>query len=318
LFVTLAILAFTGAVAEAAEGVTAALAPTKSAYYPGEPIELQLTVTNNWSHEISFAARYPTFRFNSHAGIRLSLGPAADRAGQTVQIGDQLTWNPNGRTPILPIAVGESWSVRVYLVRFPSDFAPGTYDVSYTLDLDVGESATRLDSGAMGSGKFQIVVLFPSEEQLAGVLADYAKRLDSLDYWWQRAALEALSVARSPLVIPYLAKVIYQGYTVGNMHALAKFRGNAEAESAVLVAIRAGSLSALAVADEWGYVLNSADFESLVGHPEDDNVRLTALRYAAKVANKAYLPTVTKLTGDSNAAVADRARQVEKLLSGLR
>lgn len=317
-FAVAAALALTGAFGEAAEGITATLAPTKGAYYAGEPIELQLTVTNDQSHEVLLAARYPTFQLHSR-GIRLSLGPPAEAAGQTVQVGYKRSFDPNGRTPIKPIAPGGTWQVRVYMMRFPSDFTPGTYDVSYTLDLAVGPSVSELASTTAGSGKFRIVVLYPSEDQIAAVLADYWKRLDIQNYWEGRAATEAFANCWSPLAVPYVAKAVDQGQGWIDLQALAKFRGDAEAEALVLATIRGRKgdpLWALSVLDEWGYALDSADFDTLMGRSDDLSLRLAALRYAAKVGRKDYLPTIAKFTGNSDPTVAEQAKRVEALLSG--
>jgi hypothetical protein len=224
-----------------------------------------------------------------------------------------------GKFSVQSLRPGKTWSINVYLQRFTQDLSPGTHNVNYSIDALCNSREGIHPSAVKGKGSLQVVILSSGESQLAEVLAQYAKSMETLDYWTRRSAEEALEVTHSALVLPYLKQVIAYGLSSNSgVEALAKLQGVHEAEDLLIATIRSGSqlFSALAVLEEWNYTLPVSDFKALLDQTSDPNVKRAAFRYAEQVHAVAYIGLISAYSEDPNALVASAAKDVLKKLNG--
>jgi hypothetical protein len=319
----LMLVAARGGFAASAPSIGATLSPTEETYVVGDPVELNLTITNNWTETVGCAADYPSFREGQHTGI--TIRPAGPLRGDQTQASMEEV--RHDRVSIIPVKPGESWSVKVYLSRFLKSIGVGTQRLQYSIDLDcVGENLrpsawpnqggfvgdSQRPIAATGKGEFVVNVLYDADGRLPEVVKKYGRSVDSdPEFWGQRSAAEALSVIDSPLVIPYLKPALDWGWA--DLRVLVKFRGNPDAEELLKSRVRTGKFdqfySVLALLQQWQYVLDAADFATLLTRGGMD-LKIAAFRYAESAGNLAYVPAVEAYAGDSNAAVAKEARRV--------
>jgi hypothetical protein len=218
---------------------------------------------------------------------------------------------------MLPLAPGETWSVSVFLQRFMPDLSPGTHNLGYSVKVECFDQTGRAGGSTNGEGVLSVLVLKTNEVELAAAIAELASRLHTTDRWVRRSAEEALLVANSPLVIPYLQKLMI-GENGAVVRALAKFPGNPDAESIVLGVLRTGTIaeagSALSVMGGWKYLVSGSDMETSMARG-NSWLRLIALQYAEAVGSKALVPAVSVYAEDSDPLVAAKAKEVAASLS---
>src|SRR5580658_6885697 len=203
LIFTLLTLEVEASAAASSAPVAANLATVKGSYMAGEPIEIRLTVKNRGSETARIAAAYPTFEAGSDSGLRFTVAEErhAVRRSEPRQVQSVIA---SLIVPILPLAPGATWSVSVFLQRFMPDLPPGTHSIEYSAKLEcVGKNGLAAGT-ADGQGTLSVAVLDTKETELATAIAELASRLHTTDHLARRSAEEALLVANSPLVIPYL------------------------------------------------------------------------------------------------------------------
>jgi hypothetical protein len=283
--------------------VTATLVPSAPSYFAGEPIGLDLTMTNPGPEAVKVEIDYPLFKYRGHMGIKLSA--AADADADPFGMGPVLE-QTDGKTLPMPLNAGESRSDRIYLQRYMHWLAPGTHRILYSVHiaytLELGRPS---DQTVLGRGMFEVVVLPSGETELAGALEKLA------------ASTEAMCVADSPLAIPYLVKI---GKTAPEeaLRCLSKFRGNPSAEEFVLQQVRHGRESSVAWALEvlggWHFAIAATDFEQIMNLPGFE-VRSQALRYATRVRDPSYLQAIRVHFADPTPGISEQARHVEASLT---
>jgi hypothetical protein len=297
--------------------ILATLAPTQASYLDGEPVELLLTIVNNGTQEARLLADYPSFGGQNHTGVRIS-------RLQQGRVGPQFGLAPSRPllkigvfTPVLTIAPGESWSVQVYLQSYTRDLRIGANAFTYQIDICAPKSGQGCDA-ATGAGALQIIVLENGPLGLSEILQSYSHRLANSDIWVRKSSAEAFCASDSPLTIKYLSHLWTFGYNNCYFDALERFRGNAEAEQALLTIIRRAEPSqteaALRVLESWNYALTAEDFRTILEKPGTD-LKVAAFRYAEKIHARALAPIVGAHSHDSNEWVAAEATRVEKVLS---
>jgi hypothetical protein len=229
--------------------------------------------------------------FHSKQGIGNSpefRDPAVNRSA-TSPPDDFWIKSGGGKTSIVRIATGSDWSIEVYLQRFMKQFPAGVHDVAYSINLAVQPPEPGPGLTIEGRGVLGIVITPASDGQLLGMIEELARaRPQDADY---RPFEESLSLVSSPLIIPYLGKII--PYCLTKSPVLAKFKGNAEAADLVAAtALKGGgfqTVSALSVLQEWDFPLSIADFEQVLARG-GQSIKAAALEYAEKVNNRSYLP----------------------------
>jgi hypothetical protein len=293
--------------AYAEEGMAASLSPTKASYFQGEPIEMLLAVQNGTRVGVSLLADYPTFG----AGARgITIHSVGDPTGKG-QLGWPTSYN-FWRIPEITLGPGETWTSKIYLQRFIGGLAPGTHELEYSIEVPY-DIERRPEAVAKGAGRLTVIVLAGSDNDVGKALAGYAQVFDeTTDYWRRREAEEALSVTESPLVIPYLARLLKTAFMAYPTAALAKFPGNPDAEKIVLSIIRgegAGDPATVFwVLGEWRYRLSPADFRAVLAGP-NTNVAMAALDYAVQVGERAYAPDIAARAAEANEPIATFARR---------
>ncbi len=283
----------------------------KPAYEVDEPIEAVATIENQGSADVRIGVAYPSLGGSGGPGLTLtasgSLKPAANAAGHAGAI-----------EAITLLRPGERLTSRVYLQRFLTGFAPGHYDVAWTLDMPC-LSATLTESGiAKGQGRIAFDVVRSPRATLAAVFEGYLKELEGTDSTRQREAAEALQASTSPLVIPYLERLPAFGYRQQAFDGLVKFAGNELARQFVRRALQSGkpadAIAALHVMSAWKEPLLDAEARTLLekGGP---SVQLEVLRYLGTTRDRAYLPLIDQYAASPDATVAAAARQARSVLT---
>lgn len=291
--------------AGAAANVTVTVMPAANTYFSGEPIGLDLNITNQGPEAIDIERDYPLFEYRSHVGIKLSAATVADPDPRGL---GPLLVRTEGRVSLMPLGAGESRTDRIFLQRYMNGLPIGTHRILYSVHIPY---RLRSDHGAeevaFGGGRFDVVVLPSGETELAKALEQHAESQ------WAR---EAICVTNSPLAIPYLGKNA-ETEPDQALDCLSKFRGNPSAEALVLQTARHGRPNSVGRALEalsgWRFPLSVAEFEHLMNATEF-SVRSAALRYAAAVRNPSYLDAVRAHVTDPDPGISELALRTQRLL----
>jgi len=302
----------------AASDLSATLTPSKDSYLSGEAIELRLTITNNGTEVAQFLAPYPSFEWGD-GGIKLSLiGAPALRTAKEPE--SNYIEVPAGKAPIVSVDPGAHWSRSVYAQRYLPDIPPGTHDIAYVLGISLfGTPGTPGEPRPIikGAGTITVVVLDGGASEVSKRIEETAKRFDAGNSSDVQEAAEALSVTDSPLVVPYLARLIKSAYGNSAVDALGKFRGDREAEGLLLIEARSRATSravlALNVLRKWNHPLAEDDLAFILSNG-DAEVRLRALDFARSSNRRAYAPIISSYVEDPDARVAAYARLVLEAL----
>jgi len=330
-------LATAGRLGAQAESL-ATLTTTKPSYLSGEPIALNLRVTNNSASTLNILGNYPEFAFSKDNGIKLGpiaqsrmdrvLAPRQADAPADIEASASNRGAANqpyafsvvripGKYSSTPVQSRAQWSVELYLQSYMKDLPVGVHEVAYSINLDAEPPKPAPPMTIEGRGVLRIVVTPAAEGELAGVLSELGERFKTADWQVKRESEEALSIANSPLVLPYLRGLVRYGLTASPVLALAKFKGNPEAEELALTAALESSswraIPALSVLAAWDYPLKEADFGKLLSKA-DPSLKDAALAYAEKINDLHYLSAVSACTADADPAVARDAKHVEDQL----
>ena len=320
---TLTLLAACWCAAAGGASIGATLTPAKDSYVVGDPVELILTLTNSGTEDVGCEADYP-FYGRGHTG--LSVWPAGAPEGGKVPppagnlIGSHIV-------VFQPVPAGGSWSFRIFLSRFVGSVGVGTHRLRYSIDIPcygmdsqgpvsalTGRPAPNPQrrSTLLAEGELPIEVKSDADDRFAEVVKRYIDEFQgNPDFWIRRSAAEALSLMDSPLVLPSLRWVLEHGWA--DLGVLAKFRGNPDAEELLRTRIRTGGIdqlpSAIPLLRQWKYVLDAADFGTLLSRGNWD-LKIPAFRYAEDFGNASYIPIVESYAGDSEDATAKEAQRV--------
>jgi len=282
--------------------VTATLAPAAPSYFSGEPIGLDLKITNQGPEAVEVELDYPRFRYRGHVGIKLS--EATDADPDPFGLGPVLA-QIEGMASLLPLNAGESLSDTIYLQRYMHGLAPGTHRILYSIHISCLLGPPYSHQTALGQGTIEVIVLPSGEAELAAALDKLAHTPHDT---------EAMCAADSPLAIPYLVKIGKYAPEKA-LRCLSKFRGNPSAEEFVLQQVRHGAVVwALEVLGGWHFAIAATDFEQIMNMPGFE-VRSQALRYATRVRDASYLQAIRAHFADPNPGISEQARHVEASLT---
>jgi hypothetical protein len=163
-------------------------------------------------------------------------------------------------------------------------------------------------------GRILITILPATDSDLSSALAviwdTYAHSTES----WARIMVEqAMSVADTPLAIPYLDKLVKYGLSDFPVVALGKFRGNRKAEEVLLATLGGdrpeNAATSLSVLQAWDYVLPVETFSRVLAR-SNLQISYAALEYAQKINDLAYLPHVSAIAAHADRGLAELAAQV--------
>ena len=271
-----------GAEAIPAPGVSVELSCDKPAFLKGEPIGIRLLVRNDSDHDIRLPVNYPTIQEPDSSGLHLDLErsglKAREKSARQVALEDF-----GGEVPLVPVRAGRQWVTTVYLQRYALQPEPGTYRLPYSLDLPYRVEQPIGKGGELQArGELQFRIDPATPDELRPILARYASRLKSDEFWARRVAIEALSVVQDPLVVPHLVQMLRLGYADYGLAALAQFPRDEEARSAVVASLDSERPSvvvqALGTLKGWRYTLKPEELRALLGRG-DAQVREAALDY---------------------------------------
>jgi len=288
---------------------------------------------NNSANTVNVGGNYPTFQVNYDSGIKLAKITAVEnaslvRAGRPATDGPASPGKPWGTQPddprlrvvnrrysIRPLEAGTTWSAEVYLQTYMEGPPVGAHRISYSIALEAQRPGQEPGIAVRGQGLLDVIVLPPSD--LAPVILGFAERYGIPEGLNKRESEEALSIANTPLVLPYLRGLVKYGMTGSPIRALAKFKGNSEAEELVVGAALENdalkTIPALSVLVAWDYPLKEADFGKLLS-TSDPDLKDAALAYAEKINDLHYLSGVSDCVADPNLLIARDAKHVEDQL----
>jgi hypothetical protein len=223
------------------------------------------------------------------------------------------------------------------LERFLTGFRAGRYNIPW--EVTVKCDGRNLPSSSRGLLTFDITpTQNPNLSGEFGALLLRAQTLDGearryfqaeavrsvqggpSDYFLDRPyrvneAIEALRVANSPLVIPFLGQLAETGDSFSKNEAyegLSKFSANAEARRLIFQALQSTKetdvLHALRVLGNWKERLPEADVRTMLtkaGPP----VQVAIIRYMGRLTDGGYSALVEEYVAHSNPDVARAARQ---------
>src|SRR5262249_23049347 len=174
------------------------------------------------------------------------------------------------RAPLEPIPPGGEWSTTIYLQRFINQPPPGRYCLPYELALsyDKGTPQGLQTAGTIRcQGQLVFTVDEGSPHELIEVLKTYEANLHQSDLWRQIEVREALFVAETPEVVPFLIRLLPERRQQA-VASLGRFPNHPAARQAVLDSLRTMDISAtsetLHVLWEWHHQLDPADVQMLL------------------------------------------------------
>jgi hypothetical protein len=292
--------------------ISAVISATKRLYIHGEPIELTITFSNDGASDCAILVEDPFFEG------RLRFKDPAGRLTPRDQYVHELSHSLGGLGQTRQIAAGTTWSVAVFLQTYFSSPAPGSYTLDYSLEVPCF-TKDGSETSAASSGTLSFQVDSSNPDQLKKILDAYERQLGSSDWWVDRAAVYAISSMDDPIVVSKLPKLVKLGHSERAFEAVARFRGNAEAEKIVNTAIRSSKTSqqllALGVLSKWKSEVDAADLKPLLASSERQ-VRIAALHYVATIGNPSDLPLITGMVDDPDPGVAKEAKKAKQVLEG--
>ncbi len=230
----------------------------------------------------------------------------------------ELTRSTGGIGQTEQIAPGKSWSTAIFLQTYFASPPPGSYKINYKLEIPCFRK-NGSETSAVSSGEFSFQVGPADPDQLKKIIRAYEEQLGSTDWRTGRTAAYALASTDNPIVVPDMPKLIELGDTEIAFAALARFKGNADAEKIVKTAIHSANVSrqlrALTVLSKWKSDIDNDDLTPLLSSP-DRHLRIMTLRYVGKTGNPNHLPIITKMGNDPDAEIAHEASKTRQMLEG--
>ena len=311
---TLSVAACAGQVVRAEH--TATVSPTQESYIEGEPIDLALTLRNESDTSVTIESIYGrgAVTFSAHGSDVPRELDVFDRllAQHGRPRGHAAAWEAGGLAPLYGVGPRKSWSSRIFLQEFVRAPGPGECDLTYTIDIPARpRGGGQAGPPFKGSGAFRIAIVKGTDAELSSALARHAN--PGGDYWSGLSMIAGLALVKSPVVIPYLTHIATGGNTKPIL-AIARFKGNRDAEAFVLEKLQSDDaneiLAALSVLQEWNYVLPERELWRLLNLPNAlSTARIGAILYAASVPGDVFRAQVQGLVNDPDASVAKAAER---------
>jgi hypothetical protein len=294
----------------AASDIVATLTPTRPSYTAGEAVEMRLTISNRRSSVVRFFDSYPLFG-SSAGGIKLTLADtqlyaSAARGSFGLGVG------AGGPFRIVPLEPGKSWSVDVYAQRYLPAIPYGTHDISYEIGISLADPTAGSEDIIRGKGTVRLSIVDAGDAELVRIFGEAQERYFHGTSELKREAEEALAASTSPVVIPYLSRLIEEGHSSSAVDALEKFSDNSSAQALIVSLAKSHkpleASAALRVLQKWNYPLSAEDLSAILSGG-DTSVRLWALDFARASKRAAYVSTVSAYASDSNAVVSTYAKR---------
>jgi hypothetical protein len=292
--------------------VGVSLTAPKTLYQVGEPIEVAVKLENTGLTDVQVAIGYPSFRAFGQAGLIFT--PVAslrdsERLRNTF-VGSLET--------ITSVRSRESITVLVYLERFLQGLVVRHYEIPWFLEIPCIGIDRAKNALVSGRGILTFDIAQGSEGYLTSVFESYIQRLQTGNAFHQREAAEALQLAQSPLVIPYLQRLPAFGYTQQAFEGLIKFAGEERAREFVLGSLRSGKardiVESLNVLSAWGEQIPVSEARLLLTN-SDHTVQLETLRYLGRTPSSIYLPLLEEFSNSSDLGIAAAAREAKSALT---
>ncbi len=272
-----------------------------------EPVPAILTVVNTGTVPIELLLPYP----NPNNLIFKCLGD--------VVLTKPLEQNQPERTVPLHLEPGEEVQKIYYLNRYLSFASAGRYLVSYFLELPI---TIQMDSGEkhevlLKNGSFDISIEGDFEEKLQKILDQYSIILGHPDPEKRNEAAEALFFLDTPLVIPYLRKMLaISGMEQQSILALGRHAASKEiieSLSNVLDHPEAAVVgTALTELDKINADVPRGKVHLLL-KSRNASIRLLGINWLAFHHNENDIEFVTPLLEDSNPVVKEKATDLYRL-----
>ena len=217
----------------ASSGVTVVASSVKPVFLDGEPIAITVDIKNNRHQQVWVPISYPWIQGIKFGDARVTLG----QSERNMKYGTAGESSSNEfEIPLVPIQAGKHWSIVIYLQRFVPQPPPGIYKLPYFYDLNFysdDDLPLARDHDVHARGKVEFRIVPRNSEHLEKIVNQYSDSVDPTEFWKSRAAIEALSLVRDPVVIPYFVRQLELGCSKYALNRLAQFPDNKEAVRAI-------------------------------------------------------------------------------------
>jgi len=305
--------------------ISVAVTATKHSYTQDELLAVNVSFSNQGTPE-SLRLSYPTLQYPT--GVVLSFTPK----GGLVQSAELPRAQGGLNAPQL-LPAGRTLTTQIYLQRFLDGFQPGQYELPWDITVPCLGKAKVVT--ARGLLSFDITSALSSglQSEYAGFLSRAETiDMDALrtrsgdpDVFVERVfrveeAIEALRLAKSPLVIPYLEQLaVNRDFVLKNnaFEGLIKFPTNAEARGFVFQSLQSLDsqqiTQGLRVLTAWNERLPEIEVRSLL-IKNDPSLQVAVLRYLGQSHNSGYTELLEEYSKHANTAVAAQAKSAASQL----
>jgi hypothetical protein len=228
--------------------------------------------------------------------------------------------DPIERTAPLVVPPGGTVTRTYFLNRYLRFLRPGTAECSYSLRMLVTRKGAQQSANhETFAGTFTVQLDPASDDQLRAEMARYAARLDNPDRQTKAEAAEALAFLDTPLVVPFLMRMLrIDNLEAIGIHALGRhpseesFRAIAamlgHPDSAVVSA-------ALEEIDRHQIQIPRRDIQKLLAS-ENPAIVWAALGWLANHPSREDLPLLAPMLNSPNVPLRERAHAYRQLLAG--
>jgi len=274
----------------------------------GGPVPVPIVVENLGSAPVSILLPYP-----NPNDLTFRCTPADLARAKLVE------QDPIERIAPLDIPSYRSETRMYYLNRYFEFIRPGRAECSYQLNTSISvEGTPAAYQHETFTGTFTIQLERASDEQVRTELSDYAMMLDNPNRQKRAEAAEALAFLDTPLVIPFLMRMLeIDDLEVIGIHALGRhpslesYRAITgllgHPDSAIIAAV-------LKEVDRNQIPLPRRDAQKLLSSA-NPNIQWLALGWLIGHPSREDLPLLSQALTSQNTAVRDRARAYEQLLN---
>lgn len=252
----------------------------KSTFIHGEPIEIRVRFLNSGPLPSELIFRYPNLRYGiARGGFEVD----AKEAGLTLVPEPQRADVVMERVIGFKVKSGEAFGTRVFLQRFVEQPPVGKHDLPFTLLMGYEmEGAPGVKHDVIAKGRLVFAVTPRDEDKLRKEFENYLAQAKGKTIS-RREAVEALSVIKDPIVIPFLTQLAdTPPRQLAGLEALKPFKNSEAARLAVEDALNSADrlvvMSALDILTEWKHQLSIRQVKRLLDR-EDEPITRATVRY---------------------------------------
>lgn len=317
--------------------IAVTLAPTKATYLQDDLLEVNLQFRNQGTTDELLKIVYPLLQ--NPRGVRLMFTPQ----GALVTSANMRVFDAGLTGDPMRVPAGRAISTKVYLQRFLDGFQPGRFDIPWEITVPCAGKPRP----STARGLLTINIVRGENPNLQSEFAALVTRAGTFDeeaarYFKSEAlrsgpepgpvyftetplrvpeAIEALRVATSPQVVPFLEQLagvpdLYAQEVA--FDALARFKANPGARRFVFQSLESPTKAShfalgLQVLTRWQELLPENDVRSLM-NKQDTATKLSVLGYLGRSQHPGYTAILEEYSRDQNPNVAAEANRAATYL----